>query len=102
MPSMAAMNHPDLRNNMATKLPMVFAGKLLPVLFLLIITVMYSRNLGYEDYGKYQTMWVLNSISGTVLLFGLPSMMLSWGNQNFLAQVRNNWSKIAVPGLLLV
>lgn len=59
------------------KLPLVLTGKLLPILSLLVITILFSRNLGYEEYGKFQAVWVLSSLSGTLLSFGLPAIILA-------------------------
>lgn len=98
---MADMEPINWRNNITRRLPMLFAGKLMPVLFLLLITVIYSRRLSYEDYGKYQTMWVLISLAGTVLLFGVPSIILAWPGNNLWQVIRRQAGKFFIAALVL-
>jgi O-antigen/teichoic acid export membrane protein len=87
--------------NLTKKLPMVFAGKLMPVFFLLLITVIYSRELSYQDYGRYQTMWVLISLGGTLLLFGLPSIILSFPGSNMATAIRRHL-RVILPAFILL
>lgn len=75
---------------------MVFAGKVVPVICLLIITVIYSRKLGYEDYGKYQALWVLISLCGTLLLFGLPSILLSSPGGGFMPWIKKQRKQLGL------
>ncbi len=60
-----------------SKLLPVFTGKLLPILFLTIIMILYSRKLSYNDYGQFQTVWIYSNIISVIISFGLSSILLS-------------------------
>jgi len=62
---------------MQQKLPSIFIGKLLPIAFFLIITVLYSRKLSYQDYGQFQTVWIFTNLVCTIIAFGLPTIIFA-------------------------
>lgn len=78
------------------KLPLVLTGKLLPGIFLLIITILYSRQLEYGDYGKFQTTWVLVSLVGTILSFGLPAIILATPSSSFKTYLKQHSKAISI------
>ena len=84
------------------KLPLVLTGKLLPALFLLIITILYSRGLGYDDYGRFQSVWILSSIAGTLLCFGLPAIILATPSSLLKEYLRKHRSAIVAGYSLLL
>lgn len=67
----------SLRFNFKKKLIPVFAARLLPLLTLVIISILYSRKLSYEEYGTFQTFWIYSNILNIIVTFALPSMILA-------------------------
>ncbi len=55
----------------------VFIGRLLPILILVVISILYSRKLSYDDYGKFQTFWIYSNILNIVVAFAMPSIILA-------------------------
>lgn len=55
----------------------LFIGKVLPVIILFYITILYSRRLSYEDYGRFQSVWMYINILNIIVGFGAPSLILS-------------------------
>jgi O-antigen/teichoic acid export membrane protein len=80
--------------NLNSKIFPVFAGKLLPVLFLTIIMVLYSRKLSYNDYGQFQTVWIYTNIISVVISFGLSSVILSNSLDYFYGFLKSHLSKV--------
>lgn len=81
-------------NRLSDKLLPVFTGKLLPVLFLTIIMVLYSRKLSYDEYGRFQTVWIYTNIISVVISFGLSAVILSSGFDFFSRFFLRHRSKI--------
>jgi O-antigen/teichoic acid export membrane protein len=66
----------------------------LPVVVLTLIVIIYSRKLSFDDYGKFQSIWMYANIVNVIISFGLPAVILST-NLNFLFSfLRNNQKKI--------
>ncbi len=78
-------------NRISNKLLPVFIGKLLPILFLTIIMVLYSRKLSYYDYGQFQTIWIYCNIISVIISFGLSSIILSTAFNYFTGFIKSNW-----------
>lgn len=55
----------------------LFTGKALPVIVLFLITILYSRQLSYEDYGKFQSVWMYTNLLNVITGFGITSLLLS-------------------------
>lgn len=55
----------------------LFFSRLFPILVLTAITVLYSRSLGLEDYGHFQTVLMYASALSVVFAFGFPPFVLS-------------------------
>jgi O-antigen/teichoic acid export membrane protein len=58
-------------------------GRVLPVLILFLITIIYSRKLSFDEYGKFQSVWMYANIVNVIITFGLTSVIFST-NLNFL------------------
>ncbi len=43
----------------------------------LVIIFLYARNLSFEDYGLYQSVWLYINVASIISLFGLPALILS-------------------------
>lgn len=84
------------------KVPVVFLGKILPILSLLVISVLYSRKLSYDEYGKFQTVWVLANILGTIILFGLPSIIFATGKKTLQTFFKKYGTKIIAVYTVIV
>ncbi len=67
----------SLRYNLKKKLIPVFVARLLPVLTLIIISILYSRKLSYDEYGKFQIFWIYSNILNIIITFALPSIILA-------------------------
>jgi O-antigen/teichoic acid export membrane protein len=52
-------------------------SKLLPSFFLLIITILFARNLSKSAYGNFQTFWLYYNLLAVFLNFGVSSSILS-------------------------
>ena len=61
----------------------LFTGRVMPVAVLFLITILYSRHLSYEDYGKFQSVWMYTNIINVFISFGITSVLLS-SNLSFL------------------
>ena len=55
----------------------VFIARLLPILILVVISILYSRKLSYDEYGKFQTFWIYSNILNIIIAFALPSVILA-------------------------
>ncbi|MFN0081056.1 MAG: lipopolysaccharide biosynthesis protein [Ferruginibacter sp.] len=55
----------------------VFVGRLLPILVLVVISILYSRKLSYDDYGKFQTFWIYSNVLNIIVAFAMPSIILA-------------------------
>src|ERR1035438_5777271 len=62
----------------------IFLGRILPLLALFLITVIYSRQLSYTDYGTFQSVWMYANIVNVIISFGFASVIFST-NYSFLA-----------------
>ncbi|MEP7141226.1 MAG: hypothetical protein ABI707_00085 [Ferruginibacter sp.] len=83
-------------NRISNQLLPVFMGKLLPILFLIIITILYSRKLTYYEYGQFQTLWIYNNIISVIVSFGLSSVILSTSFDYFITFFQKHRQKIIV------
>lgn len=60
-----------------------FFSKIMPLIALFLIAIIYSRKLSYDNYGKFQSVWMYINIVNVVIGFGLSSVIFST-NLNFL------------------
>jgi len=61
----------------ARKYLWLFLGRIMPLLSLFVITIIYSRQLSYTDYGTFQSVWMYSNIVNVVISFGFSSVILS-------------------------
>ncbi len=52
----------------------------------LAVLILFARELTVEDYGKYQSAWLYTNLLGVIMLFGLPSVILTFPTFQL-----NNW-----------
>ncbi|KAA9036639.1 oligosaccharide flippase family protein [Ginsengibacter hankyongi] len=71
----------------------LLAGRALPVIILVVITILFSRSLNYNDYGTFQSVWMYTNIINIIISFGFSSIILST-NLSFLFQFIKNHRKI--------
>lgn len=67
----------SLRFNLKKKFIPVFIGRLTPIIILVVISILYSRKLSYDDYGKFQTFWIYSNILNIILAFAMPAVILA-------------------------
>jgi O-antigen/teichoic acid export membrane protein len=66
------------------------------VLILFLITVIYSRKLSFDEYGKFQSVWMYTNIINVIISFGLTSVILST-NLNFLFSfIKSHRKKLSI------
>ena len=61
----------------ARKYLWLFSGRVMPLLSLFLITIIYSRQLSYDDYGTFQSVWMYANIINVIISFGFSSVILS-------------------------
>src|SRR5665647_3833073 len=74
----------------ARKYLWLFLGRIMPLLSLIIITVIYSRQLSYDDYGTFQSVWMYANIVNVIISFGFSSVILSTNISFFFSFLKNN------------
>lgn len=57
----------------------LFLAKMVPTVTLLLITILYSRQLPLYDYGVFQSVWMLQNVGSVLIGFGLYSVLLAFG-----------------------
>lgn len=61
-----------------------------------VISIIFSRNLDYNNYGKFQSVWMYTNILNVIISFGLSTIILST-NLNFLFSfIKNNRKKLSL------
>lgn len=79
----------------AQKSSYLFFGRALPVLVLFLITIIYSRRLSYDEYGKFQSVWIYTNIINVIISFGITSILLSSSLSALFDFIRRNIKIIA-------
>lgn len=74
---MISIDKQNYQFSFTLRVVLLFAGRLMPALVLVLISILYSRNLNYVDYGTFQSIWMYINIAAVVLSFGIPSVILS-------------------------
>ncbi|MDQ6755855.1 MAG: oligosaccharide flippase family protein [Bacteroidota bacterium] len=80
------MSNTEVQNykaELAKKTFWLFTGRAMPVIILFLITILYSRHLSYDNYGKFQSIWMYTNIINVFISFGITSVLLS-SNLSFL------------------
>ncbi len=74
----------------------LLAGRILPVLILFLIAIIYSRKLDYNNYGKFQSVWMYTNIVNVTISFGLPAVILSTNLNFFFSFIKSNRKKLSL------
>jgi O-antigen/teichoic acid export membrane protein len=87
--------YPNYKTLIAQKSSYLFFGRALPVLVLFLITIIYSRRLSYEEYGKFQSVWIYTNIVNVLISFSITSILLSSSLSGLFDFVRSNKKIVA-------
>lgn len=68
----------------------LFSGRIMPLLSLFFITIIYSRQLSYVDYGTFQSVWMYANIINVIISFGFSSVILSTNLSFLFLFIKNN------------
>jgi O-antigen/teichoic acid export membrane protein len=74
----------------ARKYLWLFLGRIMPLLSLFFITIIYSRQLSYEDYGTFQSVWMYANIVNVIISFGFSSVIFSTNLSFLFLFIKNN------------
>lgn len=85
-----------------SKLVSVAFTKLLPFIFLFIITILYANKLTKYEYGQFQSIWVYSNILCVVLNFGFSSTLLSSNFDEFMSFIKKNKTFISFSYFFLL
>ncbi len=86
---------------MASRAFFLLLSKLVPLIVQLLIIFIFSRRLSYDDYGKYQSIWLYMNVLSAIGLFGLPALLLSTSFTNIIYWMKEN-KRTVVPIFLLL
>lgn len=75
---------------MARKYVWLFLGRVMPLLVLFFITIIYSRQLSYDSYGTFQSVWMYANIINVIISFGFSSIILSTNLTFFFSFLKDN------------
>jgi O-antigen/teichoic acid export membrane protein len=89
------------KKKFALKSLWLFAGRLLPVIVLLLVTILYSRNLDYDTYGRYQSIWMYANLINIIGSFGVASVLLSVPLPAFVSFLKKHRNNVTAFYLLL-
>jgi len=76
---------------------LLIAGSMVKIAVQLLILYIFSRQLNYIDYGKYQSLWLYLNVLSVIGLFGLPAILLSSSYSTI-----TNWIKQNIAGFSLL
>ncbi len=85
----------------ARKYVWLFLGRIMPMLVLFLITIIYSRQLSYDDYGTFQSVWMYANIINVIISFGFSSIILSTNLTFLFSFLENNKRSIAIFYIIL-
>ncbi|HEY5371466.1 MAG TPA: polysaccharide biosynthesis C-terminal domain-containing protein [Hanamia sp.] len=78
------------------KIVWLFLSKVMPLVALFFITIIYSRKLTYDDYGKFQSVWIYTNIVNVIISFGIASVILSTELDFLRAFIKKNRKKLSL------
>ncbi len=55
----------------------LFMARLMPTIVFILITILYSRQLSYHDYGMFQSLWMYTNVISVTIGFGIYTLLLS-------------------------
>jgi O-antigen/teichoic acid export membrane protein len=79
----------------------LFFSRIMPLVALFLITIIYSRELSYNDYGKFQSVWMYTNIINVIISFGIASVILSTELGFLMAFIKSNRRKLMLFYLAL-
>lgn len=85
----------------ARKYVWLFLGRIMPMLVLFLIAIIYSRQLSYDDYGTFQSVWMYANIINVIISFGFSSIILSTNLTFLFSFLENNKRSIAIFYIIL-
>ncbi len=74
----------------ARKYIWLFSGRVVPLIALFFITIIYSRQLSYADYGTFQSLWMYANIVNVMISFGFASLVFSTNLSFLLSFIKKN------------
>jgi O-antigen/teichoic acid export membrane protein len=72
-----SINKQNYQSSFTHRIILLFSARLIPALVLILISILYSRKLNYDDYGIYQSTLMYINIAAVISCFGIPSVILS-------------------------
>lgn len=78
----------------ARKFSWLFVGRIVPVAVLFLITIIYSRELSYDDYGTFQSVWMYANIINIIISFGLSAVIFSTNLNVLFTFIKSNQKKL--------
>ena len=79
----------------------VFIGRILPLFILTVISILYSRRLSYDEYGKFQTFYIYSNVLNIITAFAMPSIILANRDVVFNYFLKRFKKKIGIYYLLI-
>lgn len=92
---MSYIENSNYKKLLAKKTFWLFTGRAMPVIILFLVTILYSRRLSYDDYGKFQSVWMYTNIINVFISFGITSVLLSSNLSFLVAFIKRHSLKIA-------
>ena len=80
----------------ARKYLWLFLGRIMPLLSLFLITIIYSRQLSYNDYGTFQSVWMYANIVNVIISFGFSAVIFSTNLSFLFLFIKNNRRVITI------
>ncbi len=80
----------------------LFMAKLMPTIVFILITILYSRQLSYYNYGLFQSVWMYTNVISVTISFGIYSLLLSSDLSSFYSLFKNYKKNITAFYLALV
>lgn len=66
------------------------AGRLFPLIALLLVTILYAHGLSLEEYGTFQSVWMYANLASVVMGYGLGTIIFSTHTGTLILFVQNN------------
>lgn len=82
--------------NKTRKFFWLFLSRIMPLVALFLIAIIYSRKLTYDDYGKFQSVWMYTNIVNVIISFGIASVILSTELDFLEAFIKGNRRKLSL------
>jgi len=97
----ALYNTISVKLNLKRNFIPIFIGRILPLLILTVISILYSRKITYDEYGKFQTFYIYSNVLNIITAFAMPSIILANRDVVFNFFLQRFKKKIGICYLLL-